>query len=146
MVVNNLFAPSQISSSGMSAERLRMEVIANNIANANSTKSANGGPFRRQDVVFAAVMEQVNAKGLPTASGLKGVEALEIVEDQSPLPTLYNPAHPDADANGNVTMPNVNLSIEMVNLMTASRAYEANVKAAQSFRQLGEQALAILRS
>ena len=123
-----------------------MEVIANNIANANSTKSANGGPFRRQEVVFAAIMDQVGGKGNPTASGLKGVEAIEIVEDQSELPKLFMPSHPEADATGYVTMPNVHLAMEMVNLMTASRAYEANVKAAQTFRQLGEQALAILRS
>jgi flagellar basal-body rod protein FlgC len=92
------------------------------------------------------VMDQVGGKGNPTASGLKGVEAIEIVEDQSELPKLFMPSHPEADANGYVTMPNVHLAMEMVNLMTASRAYEANVKAAQTFRQLGEQALAILRS
>ncbi|WP_020468458.1 flagellar basal body rod protein FlgC [Zavarzinella formosa] len=146
MAVNKLFTAGAISSTGMSAERLRMEVIANNIANANSTKSANGGTFRRQEVVFAAVMDRFAGKEHPTSSGLQGVEVVEIVEDQSELPKLYMPAHPDADTNGYVTMPNVSLPVEMVNLMTASRAYEANVKAAQTFRQLGDQALAILRS
>lgn len=146
MAVNKLFSAGNISASGMSAERLRMEVIANNIANANSTKSANGGPFRRQEVVFQAVMDQLVGKSNPNTTGLRGVEVVEIVEDPSELPKLYLPGHPEADANGFVTMPNVSLPMEMVNLLTASRAYEANVKAAQTFRQLGEQALAILRS
>ena len=117
MAVNRLFSAGAISASGMTAERLRMEVIANNIANANSTKSANGGPFRRQEVIFAAVMEEFAGKGHPTSTGLKGVEAVQIVEDPSELPKLHMPAHPDADKDGYVTMPNIHLPIEMVNLM-----------------------------
>jgi flagellar basal-body rod protein FlgC len=127
----------------MSAERFRMEVIANNIANANSTRSANGGPFRRQDVVFEEVLgAATRPDGTPP---LAGVQAVELVEDQSELPRVYMPGHPDADAEGFVRMPNVQLPIEMVNLLTASRAYEANLRAAQTFRQMNEQALALLR-
>ena len=144
MAFRDMFAASSISASGMAAERLRMEVIANNIANANSTQSANGGPYRRQDVVFAAVLDRVSG-GKLGASGLRGVEAVELVEDPSELPKVHMPGHPHADANGDVTMPNVQLPLEMVNLLTASRAYEANVKAAQTFRQMNEQALSILR-
>jgi flagellar basal-body rod protein FlgC len=139
----DLFAASAISGSGMSAERLRMEVVANNIANANSTRSANGGPYRRQDVVFAAVLGDVRGPGGVPVLG--GVQAVERVEDPSPLNRVYQPGHPDADADGFVLMPNVQLPIEMVNLMTAARAYEANLRAAQTFRQMNEQALGLLR-
>jgi flagellar basal-body rod protein FlgC len=143
MAFNDLFAANMISGSGMSAERFRMEVIANNIANANSTRSANGGPFRRQDVVFAEVLgDAVRQDGGPQ---LRGVQAVELVEDQSELPRVYNPGHPDADAEGFVRMPNVQLPIEMVNLLTAARAYEANLRTAQTFRQMSEQAIALLR-
>jgi flagellar basal-body rod protein FlgC len=138
MPFSKLFGGSAISSTGMSAERFRMEVIANNLANANSTKSANGGPFRRQDVVFAAVLGD-------SIQNLGGVEVVEIIEDQSPLPRVYMPGHPEADREGYVTMPNVQLPVEMVNLLTATRAYEANLKAAQTFRQINDQALALLR-
>ncbi len=140
MPFSDLFAASAISGTGLSAERFRMEVIANNIANANSTKSANGGPFRRQDVVFAEVLG--GASGAPAFGG---VQAVEVVEDPTELPRVYLPGHPDADADGMVTMPNVNLPMEMVNLLTASRAYEANLRAAQTFRTLNEQALLLIR-
>lgn len=143
MPFDTLFGASAVSASGMSAERLRMEVIANNIANANSTRSANGGPFRRQDVVFAEVLGAATTpNGTPD---LRGVQAVELVEDQSELPRVYMPGHPDADAEGFVRMPNIQLPIEMVNLLTAARAYEANLRAAQTFRQLNEQALVLLR-
>ena len=144
MPFNDLFAGSAISATGMSAERLRMEVIANNIANANTTRSANGGPYRRQDVVFAEVLgDAARPNGEPD---LRGVAAVERVEDPTELPRVYQPGHPDADAEGFVRMPNVQLPIEMVNLVTATRAYEANLRAAQTFRQMNEQALVLLRS
>ncbi|MDB5311712.1 MAG: flgC [Gemmataceae bacterium] len=143
MPFNDLFAAAGISGSGMTAERFRMEVIANNVANANSTRSANGGPFRRQDVVFAEVLGgAVRPGGGPT---LRGVRAVDIVEDPSDLNRVHMPGHPDADADGFVLMPNVQLPIEMVNLVTAARAYEANLKAAQTFRTMNEQALSLLR-
>ena len=121
-----------------------MEVIANNIANASTTRSATGGPYRRQDVVFA---EALGAATYPDGSpALHGVEvAVERVEDPTPPNRVFMPGHPDADAEGFVRMPNVQLPIEMVNLMTATRAYEANLRAAQTFRQMNEQALALLR-
>jgi flagellar basal-body rod protein FlgC len=144
MPFDTLFAAGAISGTGMSAERYRMEVIANNIANANSTRSANGGPYRKQDVVFAEVLGEATRT---TASPvLGGVKAVELVEDQSELPRVYSPGHPDADADGFVRMPNVQLPLEMVSLLTAARAYEANLRAAQTFRQMNEQALNLLRS
>lgn len=142
MPFNNLFAASGISGSGMAAERLRMEVIANNIANANSTRGPNGEPFRRQDVVFAQVLGEETAGRTPA---LQGVAAVDVVDDPSEFVRVYQPAHPDADADGYVRLPNVQLPIEMVNLLTASRSYEANLKAAQAFRQMNEQALTLLR-
>jgi flagellar basal-body rod protein FlgC len=142
MPFSDMFAASAISGSGLSAERYRMEVIANNIANANSTKSANGGPFRRQDVVFEEVLGGMSG-GRPM---LGGVRAVELVEDtDTPLNRVFLPGHPEADADGMVTLPNVNLPTEMVNLLTASRAYEANLRAAQTFRTLNEQALLLIR-
>ncbi len=139
-----IFNTIGISATGMAAERLRMEVIANNLANAQSTRSANGGAYRRQEVVFEAVLADTLKKA-SGVSGLGGVRAVEVVEDQSELPRIHMPGHPDADKEGYVTMPNVQLPMEMVDLLTASRAYEANVKAAQTFRQMQEQALSILR-
>src|SRR5579864_4544442 len=133
-----------ISSSGMAAERLRMEVIANNIANAQSTRTAAGGPFQRQDVVFAAIDGSVST-GSGEGPGLGGVKAVDIVDDPSPPQRIYMPGHPDADGEGYVAFPNVRLPIEMVNLLTAMRSYEANAKAAQAFRQMNEQALTLLR-
>ncbi|MBI5756903.1 MAG: flagellar basal body rod protein FlgC [Planctomycetales bacterium] len=136
-----------VSASGLNAERLRMEIVANNIANASATRTPNGGPFRRQDIVFETVLNgsgTVNGSW-PEAQKLGGVRAVEIVEDQSEMPRVLNPGHPDADADGFVTMPNVNLPIEMVNLITATRAYEANLRAAQSFLEMSQQALSLVR-
>jgi flagellar basal-body rod protein FlgC len=145
MGFEEILSATNISASGLSAERLRMEVIANNIANAFSTRTAQGGPFRRQDVVFASVLNR-HLGGARGAQHLGGVRAVEVVDDLGELPRVYNPGHPDADRNGLVTMPNVQLPSEMVNLMTANRAYEANLKVLQAFRQQAEQALLLLRS
>jgi flagellar basal-body rod protein FlgC len=136
-----------ISASGLAAERLRMEVIANNIANSMATRTPGGGPFRRHDVVFEALMADLAGDAfLPNTGGLGGVRTVGVVEDQSDLPRIHQPGHPDADRDGFVTLPNVFLPIEMVNLMTASRAYEANLKVLQNLRQQLEQTLTLLRS
>ncbi len=143
MPFDDLLVSGNISASGMSAERLRMEVIANNVANALATRSANGGPYRRQEVVFEAVLN--DAAGDSPTGMLGGVRVAGVEDDGSELPRVYNPGHPDADSDGYVSMPNVFLPIEMVNLMTASRAYEANVKVMQSLKQQLEQCLTLLR-
>ncbi|HWG43749.1 MAG TPA: flagellar basal body rod protein FlgC [Gemmataceae bacterium] len=145
---NPLFAAADVSASGLAAERLRLEVVANNIANAFSTRSANGGPYRRQDVVFSAILNQqgVGASrrgGSHSPAG--GVQIAGIVDDTSAFHRIHNPGHPDADRDGYVTMPNVDLPVEMVNMITASRAYEANLRAMQFFRQMTEQSYSILR-
>jgi flagellar basal-body rod protein FlgC len=145
MSFDQALSATKISSSGLAAERLRMEVIANNIANAHSTRTPGGGPFRRQDVVFAAALNERLGAAAPGTELLGGVEVVGVVDDQSELPRVFEPGHPDADSDGFVVMPNVFLPIEMVNLITASRAYEANLKVMQSFRQMADQSIAIIR-
>lgn len=146
MPFDEMLSVTSISASGLSAERLRLEVVANNIANAFSTRSADGGPFRRREVVFAAVLNQHLRPGVPGSDRLGGVRVLGIEEDLSSFNRVHNPGHPDADGEGYVLMPNVQLPVEMVNLITASRAYEANLKVLQSFRQMAEQSLSLARS
>jgi len=138
------FSSIDISASGLSAERYRMEVIANNIANANSTRTPEGGPYRRQQVLFAT---QANAlDGLNGQSGqLKGVSVAGITLDPSELPLVYNPGHPDANEEGMVAMPNVQVPFEMVDMITASRSYEANLRAIRSIKKMVEQTLTLLR-
>ncbi len=144
MAFDNLLASGNISASGMTAERLRMEMIANNIANAYSTRGADGGPYRRQQVLFETVMSE-QAQGARVQTALGGVRAVA-ADDPSEMPRLYDRDHPDADENGFVTMPNVVIPREMVDMMTASRGYEANLKVLQALRQQLEQTLTLLRS
>ena len=136
MSFTSLFNATNISASGLSAERLRMEVIANNIANAHSTRDLNGDAFRRQNVVFEAEFDRL----MP-----KGVRVVDVTPDTSELPRVYRPGHPDADADGMVTMPNVQVPNEMVDLITASRGYEANLRVLRSFREMVNSALEVLR-
>jgi flagellar basal-body rod protein FlgC len=145
MSFDQIMSVANISASGLTAERTRMEVVANNIANAFSTRSASGGPFRRQDVVFATVLDHQLGRHGGSGQNLRGVQVVGTVDDLSDFPLVYNPGHPDADQRGYVAMPNVLLPIEMVNLITANRAYEANLKVLQAFRQQADQALLILR-
>jgi len=135
-----------ISGSALTAERLRLDVIANNIANANTTRTAQGGPYRRQTVVFAPRGEQVQwmFPGMEAQGGGfkgRGVRVVGIAQDSSPFKRMYNPGHPDADASGYVSLPNVNTVTEMVDLMAATRAYEANVAVIGASRQMAARAL-----
>jgi flagellar basal-body rod protein FlgC len=141
MGFESILSTTDISASGMAAERLRMEVIANNIANAHSTRGANGGPFRRQEVVFRAAFDQAGFAG----KNPRGVQIVAVQPDQSELPRVYRPGHPDADGDGFVTMPNVQIPNEMVDLITASRGYEANLRLLRSFREMANNTLDILR-
>ena len=139
---SKLFAAADISASGMSAERMRMETVANNIANANSTNSVDGGPYRRQQLVFSALMDGSSAD----STGLRGVQVIGQESDQSPFIEIHSPGHPHADERGMVKMPNVKLPNEMVDMITASRSYEANLKALSSFKEMIEQTLTLLRA
>jgi flagellar basal-body rod protein FlgC len=132
-----MFDSLRISASGMSAERLRMDVISANIANADSTSGPGGQPYRRKEVVLEP------AGGF--AGVLEGVQVAGIAEDQTPPRRVYDPGHPDADAQGYVSMPNVSPITEMVDLIGASRAYEANVTAMNATKQMVTRTLDILR-
>lgn len=145
MSLDGILSGMDISASGLRAERLRMEVVANNVANARSTRTLGGGPYQRQQVLFSSLMESPPGQRGFSASTLRGVDVVGVVPDEAPPHRVYDPGHPDADSTGHVAMPNVSLPREMVDLMTASRAYEANLKAIQTFRQMAEQALALLR-
>lgn len=135
----SLFGGLGIAASGMTAERLRMDVIAENLANAESTRGADGQPYRRKEVVLG------EAGGSSFADVLAGVRVKQVAEDQSPGRKVYDPTHPDADAQGYVTMPNVNTVTEMTDLITATRGYEANVQALNSAKQMFNRTLDILR-
>lgn len=141
------FNSINISASGLTAEKLRMDVISKNIANANTTKTASGTPYRRQVVVFQETEGQPSfSQYLSEASkGVVGggVKAVAIKEDKSPFKLVYEPGHPDADEKGYVKMPNVDTMTEMVNMITASRAYEANVTAINSTKTMAMKALDI---
>jgi flagellar basal-body rod protein FlgC len=151
-----LFGSLDISASALSAERLRMDVTAENLANAQSTRTANGGPYRRKEVVleatgdggFAGALASARAGG-GSAGGSGGpdggVRVSGIVEDQTPNRLVYDPSHPDANAQGYVSMPNVNPVTEMVDLISASRSYEANVTAMQTSKQMFTKTLDLLR-
>jgi flagellar basal-body rod protein FlgC len=117
-----------VSASALTVERTRIEVAVSNMANAESTRSANGQPYRRRDVIIAADPKTGFDAALGNA-GVVGVKIADIVEDKAPFQRRYDPAHPDADANGFVAMPNVDTPEEMVNMMSASRAYQANLQA-----------------
>ena len=134
-----IFDSLRIAASGMSAERLRMDVTAANLANANSTRGPNGGPYVRQEVVLQA------KGGQSFQSVLNGVEVAGIVNDPSPGKRVYDPSHPDADAQGYVTMPNVNSVTEMTDLITETRSYEANAQALSTAKSLYTKTLDILR-
>ncbi len=124
------------SASALDAERTRLETVSSNIANAHTTHSADGTPYHRRVVSFQSMMDSQHA-------GAAGVQVNQIATDKTPGERIYQPGHPDADKNGFVEMPNVNLAYEMVDLMSASRAYEANLAVVQNSRQLANRALSI---
>ncbi|MSN27386.1 MAG: flagellar basal body rod protein FlgC [Geobacter sp.] len=137
-----------ISASALTAERTRMNLIASNLANANSTRTPEGGPYKRKDAVFASMsMENSFPSVLDKRgqSGAKGVEVMEITEDRSPPRLQYEPGHPDANAQGYVAFPNVNVVEEMADMISATRAYEANVTAAKASMSIQMKALEIGR-
>ena len=138
-----ILSSTDISTSGLSAERLRMETIANNIANANTTRGVDGLPYRRKEVVFSSIYDET--LGIGSRSHPSGVRAEVVETNVDQLPRVFNPNHPDADAEGYVTMPDVSLADEMVDLVSANRSYEANLKVLRAFREMAEQALSLLQ-
>jgi flagellar basal-body rod protein FlgC len=143
-----LFDAIDVAGSGLAAERLRMDVTAGNLANAQTTQGANGQPYRRREVVLQEAQSGQSFGSLlasASASPVSGVQVAGVVEDPSAPRRVYDPGHPDADAQGYVTLPNVNPVTEMVDLISASRSYEANVTAMQSAKQLFSKTLELLR-
>jgi len=137
-----LFDALDASGSALSAERLRMDVTAENLANAQSTRGSNGtGPYKRKEVV----LEQAGSSFADSLQAARGVRVAGIVEDSTPPRQVYDPGHPDADAKGYVTMPNVNTVTEMTDLIGASRAYEANVTAMQTAKSMFARTLDLLK-
>ena len=127
-----MFTSFNISASGMTAQRLRSDTISQNLANVNTTRTSDGGPYVRKTVVFAERHVTPFDEVLMTATGMagNGVKVTKVIEDTAtPMKMVYDPAHPDADENGYVTYSNVNTVTEMTNLIDASRSYEANVTA-----------------
>ena len=133
------FSSIDISASGLFAQRTRLDAIANNIANASTTRTDRGGPYRRQEVIFRA-----HSGRLEPGNG--GVEVDSVIESSDPPRMVYDPAHPDAGPDGMVAMPNVNIVEEMVDMITATRAYEANVQAINAARSMVSKALEIGRA
>jgi flagellar basal-body rod protein FlgC len=134
-----------ISSSALQAQRLRMDVIAANLANSQSTRTPEGGPYKRRDVVLEALPGGRFDDVLGAQAG-GAVRVARVVEDDQPPRVVFDPGHPDADARGYVAYPNVNPITEMVDLMAATRAYEANVAAVNATKRVLEAALSIGRS
>ncbi len=165
MKLEKLFASFNISAMGLSAQRKRMTAIAENIANVETTRTEKGTPYKRKVVVMKASAEKnfanvlkretiglkiTNEKHFDSNSvefvanedGIRGVRA-EVTEDNSPERLVYNPEHPDADENGYVHMPNVNIVVEMVDMISATRSYEANVTAFNASKNMAKDALEI---
>jgi flagellar basal-body rod protein FlgC len=146
-----LFDALDISGSALSAERLRMDVTAENLANANTTRTAGGGAYRRKVVVLETQQPQ-NTFGSQLTAAMKrggntpaGVQVAAIAQDVTPNKRVYDPGHPDADPQGYVSMPNVDSVTEMVDLISASRSYEANVTAMTAAKTLFTKTLDLLR-
>ncbi|MFZ7125673.1 MAG: flagellar basal body rod protein FlgC [Desulfobacterales bacterium] len=142
----DFFDALKTSASGLTAQRIRMNLISGNLANANTTRTADGGPYRRKDLVVAAAAEGRSFADVLRAQqegGPVSVKPLAVVEDQRPPIRKYEPGHPDADDDGYVLLPNVNVTEEMVNLVSASRSYEANIAAVKAAKSMAQRALEI---
>lgn len=150
-ISNSMFTAIDTSASGLTAQRLRMDIIAGNIANVDSTRTPEGGPFKRQLAVFASRSEVTFRKFPFLPMKIKteleapgdGVKVLEIMKDPSPPRLRYEPGHPDANSEGYVAYPNVDVVKEMVDMISASRAYEANVTSINAAKSMFNRALSI---
>ena len=133
-----------ISVSGINANRIHMEIISSNLANINTTRTIQGGPYRRKMPVFTEKpldFDSALAKAQKKVSG--GIEIADIVEDTTPFPKVYKPGHPDADQNGYVSLPNVSMSKEMVDMVYVSKLYEANITTFNAAKKMAQDTLQI---
>ncbi|MEI6244154.1 MAG: flagellar basal body rod protein FlgC [Acidobacteriota bacterium] len=145
--MSQLLSAVNAAASALDAQRARMEVAVSNMANAESTQGPNGTPYRRRDVVLAAVSPDAFGQALGQANGgnADGVRVVGVVEDQTPFQKRYEPGHPQADKDGFVEMPNVDVPEEMVNLLSAARAYQANLTAIGLIRDTVQKALELAK-
>lgn len=146
----SILSSIRISASGLTAQRLRLDLIASNLANMDTTRTPAGGPYRRQQAVFSPIARAVPFRSLLSGGANvtpgQGVQVVAIQQDTRPPRLVYEPDHPDADAQGMVAYPNINLVTEMVDMMGASRAYEAGVTALNTAKNMASRALDILRA
>jgi flagellar basal-body rod protein FlgC len=142
----------RIGASALTAQRLRLDLVANNIANAETTRTAEGGPYKRQDVIFTPqgtnsfLPQFIAARRNGTLQALTqqgGVQAAKIVTSQETGPRVYDPKHPDADEEGYVTYPDVNMVVEMTNMLSATRSYEASLSVVEAARRMAQNTLEI---
>jgi len=148
-MADSLVSSMHISAAGMSAQRSRMDVVAENIANAESTRTENGGPYQRRQVVFETISPQggftdVFSSSMKSQQG-QTVKVADVIKDQRPPQELYDPSHPDADSKGMVKFPNINTVEEMVDLNSASRGFESNVTVMQASKRMFMKTLELLR-
>ena len=144
----DFFSSMNVSSSALATERTRMNLISSNLANANATRTPEGGPYKRKDAVIAATSAEGSFNRVidgATARQVRKVEVSEIIEDQNPPRLQYDPGHPDANPQGYVAMPNVNVVEEMADMIGATRAYEANITAVQAAKSMALKTLEIGR-
>lgn len=142
--MSGIFSTFKITASALTAQRLRMDVISNNIANAETTRTEGGGPYQRQQVFFVAQEAEEDPLAVTNRqieSPGKGVQVSAILTDESPGNKIYDPTHPDADEEGFVTYPNVNVITEMTDMLSATRSYEANVTVFNALKDMATQAI-----
>lgn len=143
MSTMDFFTAMEVSASGLAAQRARMNVASSNLANAQTTQAADGGPYKRRDVVLTSAELTGIAPNAQFQQAVKGVAVKEITQDASPPRLEYDPGHPQANAQGYVAYPNVNPVEEMVDMITASRAYEAGITTMTTAVNMAERALGI---
>jgi flagellar basal-body rod protein FlgC len=144
----SLFSLMSVSGSGMSAQRSRAELLVENIANAETTRTPEGGPYRRKDAVFVSEEQPSPFSAVfqtELGRGTAGVSVAEVIEDKRPPEMRYQPGHPDADKNGYVAFPNMNPVEDMVDLMGATRGYQANVSAMSAVKDMIQKSIDLLR-
>jgi len=143
-----VFSGMAISASALSAEKLRIDMVAKNVANMNTTRTPDGGPYQRRKVVFSELVGDATRSRfvrLPSRGASRGVQVAAVLTDNAPPRMVHDPSHPDADAEGMVAMPDINLVNEMVDLITATRAYETNVQVLNASKAMQLRALEIGR-
>ncbi len=140
----DFLTPLETSASGLYAQRKRMDIIASNLANLETTRTDKGGPYRRKMVIMKSITMTGGFKNILDKQ-IEGVQIEQIIEDKSPFKKVFNPSHPDADEDGYLLKPNVELIVETTNMLMARRAFEANIAAIRAARQMALKALEIGR-